>query len=171
MKQRVDHMGFLDYWYWLLPIGVALASVFYFWLRARKQRPQRQFEDARAIFLEQRPQLLKQFFQVASTSGKPRGLRWKECQWSDLIAWVRDKQSGQLLALAGVTIAFEAIEGGDMEGLEAVGNLRNASAVFFFQDGQWQTGGRVIYNLNPDEAVVHFSAGYEHLEKRTTGGS
>ena len=58
-----------------------------------------------------------------------------------------------------------------MEGLEAVGNLRNASAVFFFQDGRWQTSGRVIYNLNPDEAVTHFSAGYERIEKVTNGGS
>ena len=68
------------------------------------------------------------------------------------------------MALVGVTISFEAIEGGDMEGLEAVGNLRNASAVFFYQDGQWQTGGRVIFNLNPDEAVEHFKQGYERID-------
>jgi hypothetical protein len=164
-------MGPLDHWYWLLPIGVALGLGCFAWYRARKQRPQRQFESARAMFQHQRADLLSQFFQVASTSGKPRGLRWKQCQWSDLIAWVRDKQTGQLMALVGVTIAFEAIEGGDMEGLEAVGNLRNASAVFFFQDGQWQTGGRVIYNLNPDEAVSHFSSGYEKMELPTNGGS
>ena len=79
------------------------------------------------------------------------------------IEWVRAKQTGQWLALVGVTISFEAIEGGDMEGVEAVGNLRNASAVFYFQDERWQTAGRAIFNLNPDEALRHFSGGYERL--------
>ncbi len=104
-----------------------------------------------------------QFFSAAAASGKPRGLRWKQCQWSELIEWVRDKQSGQILALVGVTISFEAIEGGDMEGVEAVGNLRNASAVFFLQDGQWQTAGRAIFNLNPVEAVEHFKGSHERI--------
>ena len=67
----------------------------------------------------------------------------------------------------GVTVAFEVIEGGDMEGVEAVGNLRNASAVFFYQDGKWQTGGRVLFNLNPDEVVERFSMGYERIDKMT----
>ena len=49
--------------------------------------------------------------------------------------YVRDRQHGQIAALVGVTIQFEAVPGGDMEGLPAVGNLRNASAVFFFSRG------------------------------------
>ena len=104
----------------------------------------------------------RRFFDVAAASGKPRGLRWKECQWNELVEWVREKVNGRLHALVGVTISFEAIEGGDMEGIEAVGNLRNATAVFFF-DGEWQTAGRVVFNLNPDEAVVHFKDGYERV--------
>ncbi len=105
------------------------------------------------------------FFDVAAVSGKPRGLRWKECQWNDLIEWVREKSNGRLHALVGVTISFEAIEGGDMEGVEAVGNLRNATAVFFF-DGEWRTAGRTVFNLNPDEAVIHFKDGYERVVER-----
>jgi hypothetical protein len=122
-------------------------------------------EPARERFQKERSALEKRFFEVAAASGRPRGLRWKECQWSDLIEWVREKQTGQLLALVGVTIAFEAIEGGDMEGVEAVGNLRTASAVFVFERGQWQTAGRVIFNLNPNEAVLHFKIGYERVEE------
>ena len=68
-----------------------------------------------------------------------------------------------LAALAGVTIQFEAIEGGDMEGVAAVGNLRNASAVFFYHRGQWHTTGKAVFNLNPDEALTHFAAQYERL--------
>ena len=69
----------------------------------------------------------------------------------------------QLAALVGVTIQFEAIEGGDMEGVAAVGNLRNAAAVFFFDRGQWRTIGKAVFNLNPDEALTHFAAQYERL--------
>ena len=77
--------------------------------------------------------------------------------------FVRDKQTGQFAALVGVTIQFEAIEGSDMEGLPAVGNLRNASAVFFYDRGRWQTTGKTVFNLNPDEALAHFAAQYERL--------
>jgi hypothetical protein len=109
------------------------------------------------------PRLQKLFLDTAAASGKPRGLRWKECQFNDMIEWLRDKATDRLHALVGVTISFEAIEGGDMEGVEAVGNLRNATAVFFFKNGEWQTAGRVVFNLNPDEAVVHFKDSYERV--------
>jgi len=62
-----------------------------------------------------------------------------------------------------VTIQFEAIEGSDMEGLPAVGNLRNASAVFFFHRGHWDTVGKVVFNMNPNEAVLHFKNQYERI--------
>jgi hypothetical protein len=71
-----------------------------------------------------------------------------------------------LTALAGVTIQFEAIEGSDMEGLPAVGNLRNASAVFFYQGQHWRTIGKAVFNLNPDEAITHFQQQYERVTKQ-----
>ena len=48
-------------------------------------------------------------------------------------------------------------------GAIAVGNLRNASAVFFFQAGHWHTVGRAVFNMNPDEALVHFKNQYERV--------
>ncbi len=146
--------------YWLLPFFAVVGLALLFW-RLRSKRTSASLARARAQFQHERPRLETLFLWTAGQSGKPRGLHWKGCQWSELVAWVRDKETGQLLALVGVTISFEAIEGGDMEGVEAVGNLRNASAVFFFQDGQWQTAGRAIFNLNPDEALAHFQSGYE----------
>jgi hypothetical protein len=153
----------MEHIYWVVALIVGIGIVVAFWLVGRGANPRVQIERARDLFQQQRRELEAAFFQTAAASGKPRGLRWKECQWSELIEWVRDKQTGQMMALVGVTIAFEAIEGGDMVGLAAVGNLRNASAVFFMQDGQWQTTGRVIFNLNPDEALVHFQSGYERV--------
>jgi hypothetical protein len=37
------------------------------------------------------------------------------------------------------------------------GNLRNASAVLFFQGGRWRTKGKTVFNLNPDEALARFA--------------
>ncbi len=64
-------------------------------------------------------------------------------------------------AFVAITISFEAIEGGPMEGVEAVGNLRAATAVFRVRRRSWATDGRAIFNLNPTEAVRYFR---ENLE-------
>jgi hypothetical protein len=150
-------------WLWLLPLLLFLAIaavVLLVWLRP----PTVPTAVARAQFDRQRPALETQFFQAAASSGKPRGLRWTKCEWGTAVELARERQTGQLLALVGVTISFEAIEGGDMEGVTAVGNLRNASAVFFYDAGRWSTVGRAVFNLNPDEAIEHFAAQYERLD-------
>src|SRR5262245_36905948 len=144
----------------LIGIVVGLALL---WRPLRTFSRQVQVERARELFRLQREGLEARFLKAASTSGKPRGLRWRDCDWENGVEVVRDKHTGQIAALVGVTIKFEAVEGGDMEGLPAVGNLRNASAVFFFQRGQWHTVGRALFNMNPDEAVVHFKNQYERV--------
>ena len=69
----------------------------------------------------------------------------------------------RLYALVAATISFEAIEGGGMEDVEAVGNLRSATAVFLHRDRQWTTDGRVIFNLEPAEALARFDATLQPL--------
>jgi hypothetical protein len=118
---------------------------------------------ALAKFTQQRTELQGTFFQAASASGKPRGLRWKSIDWQDGVELVREKDSRRLAALIGVTIAFEAIPGSDMEGVPAVGNLRHGSAVFFYHRGAWHTTGKVIFNLMPDEVITRFAAQYERI--------
>jgi hypothetical protein len=131
-----------------------------FWKRFR---PLPREEQARSLFQQQRERLELQFFQAVSASGKPRGLRWKAIDWESNVEFARERGSGRLAALVGVTIQFEAVEGSDMEGLPAVGNLRNASAVFFFHQGRWRTVGKTVFNLNPNEALAHFQNQYERL--------
>jgi len=117
-----------------------------------QQRDQRQ----RAEFKSQRERLEAKFFEIAGNSGKPRGLRWSDCSFDDEITYARQRQTGELCALVGVTISFEAIIGGGMEEVEAVGNLRSATAVFRHENGRWQTDGRAIFNLNPTEAIAYY---------------
>jgi hypothetical protein len=149
-------------WLWfLLPAALLVVSFLIFrWGRG----PRLSVPEIQKRFLQQREHLEAAFFAAACASGKPRGLRWKDCEWEDEVAFARERQTGRLAALAAVTIAFEAIEGGEMEGVAAVGNLRNASAVFFFDAGRWHTTGRAIFNLNPGEAIEHFKGQYERLQ-------
>jgi hypothetical protein len=153
-------------WLWVV-LGLAVVgvvAVLLGWRRLRALGRAIQFERARELFHLQRERLEADFVRAAAGTGKPRGLRWKACEWGQDLAFARERRSGQLAALADVTIQFEAVEGGDMEGLPAVGNLRNATAVFFFYRGQWMTVGKAVFNMNPDEAIAHFRNQYERVE-------
>jgi hypothetical protein len=115
-------------------------------------------------FRLQREQLEAQFFRQAASIGKPRGLRWLECDWLDTVTFGRDVRNGMLTAFVGVNIRFEAIEGGDMEGLEAVGMVRDAAALFHYHRGRWGTGGRALFNMNPTDALTRFRGQIEPIE-------
>jgi hypothetical protein len=148
-------------WLWV-PVGVLVVlGVFGVWFALRQGPPA---QVARTLFEEQREHLQVQFFEAAAASGKPRGLRWVECDWESRVELARERSTRRLAALVGVTIRFQAIEGSDMEGLPAVGNLRNASAVFFFDRGQWHTTGRALFNVNPGEAFERLAEQYERLQ-------
>jgi hypothetical protein len=152
-------------WLWLLPAALLLLGVvlFVLWRPLRSLGKDIQVERARESFLLQRERLEAKFMIAAAATGKPRGLRWKDCSFEREVELARERQTGQLVALVPVTIQFEAIEGSDMEGLPAVGNLRNASAVFFFHRGQWLTVGKAVFNLNPTEVIQHFKNRYERV--------
>ncbi len=132
-------------------------------LRARFRR--RQFRLARQSFHRQREHLEARFVRLASESGKPRGLEWVRCDFEDDVVYARHRRSGDICAFVGVTVGFEAVEGGGMEDVEAVGNLRSATAVFHVDRGQWRTDGRTLFNLNPSEAVAHYHENLELVEQ------
>jgi hypothetical protein len=150
-------------WLWFL-LPAALLVVAFLLVFRWGRGPRLSVPLIQKRFLQQREHLEAAFFAAACASGKPRGLRWKNCEWESEVAFARERRTGRLAALVAVTIAFEAIEGGDMEGVAAVGNLRNASAVFFFDGGRWRTTGKAIFNLNPGEAIEHFKGQYERLQ-------
>lgn len=122
-------------------------------------------EAATAIkrFRLQRERLEARFIDLARSLGKPRGLRWLDCDWLDAVTFARDRQSGLLTAFASINIHFEAVEGGDMEDVEAVGTVRDAVAVFHFQGGAWGTGGKALFNMNPQEAIERLVAQFEPI--------
>lgn len=152
-------------WLWLVLGAVLLvgAVLFFLWRPLHSLGREIQVERARELFLLQHERLEARFVRAAAATGKPRGLRWKDCSFERGVELARERKTGQLVALVPVAIQFEAIEGSDMEGLPAVGNLRNASAVFYFQRGQWLTVGKAVFNLNPLEVIDRFRNQYERI--------
>lgn len=128
------------------------------WQAARRQADT---ELALRQFRLQREQLEAKFFDLARTSGKPRGLKWLDGDWQSEVTFARACDTGLLTAFVGVHIRFEAIAGSDMEGLAAVDTVRDAAAVFHYQRGRWSTGGRVLMNMNPAEAVSRLSGQFD----------
>ena len=151
-------------WWWIAPLVLlGITALVLLGRRLRAFGREVSAERARELFKLQRERLEAHFHSAAAATGKPRGLRWVDCEWEDEVIFVRERQSGQIAALVGVTIQFEAIPGGDMEGNPNVDNLKNASAVFFFHAGHWHTVGKAVFNKNPDEALDHFQKLYERL--------
>jgi len=149
-------------WYWWALAGMAVAGVGG-WQAMRGMGRAVRHERARELFRLQRERLEAKFFDAAAATGKPRGLRWVDCDFDNALELVRDVANRQLLGLVPVTIRFEAVEGGSMEGVEAVGNLRYATAVFVFVKGHWETHGRALFNMHPDEAIRHFAPQFERV--------
>ena len=160
-----------------IALGVAIlvaicgAVAYLMWRPYRNVRQEKWLARARREFHLRREQLEAKFLQRAGESGKPRGLRWVDCDFENDVTYARDKRSGQLSAFVGVTISFEATEGGGMEDVEAVSNLRAATAVFSFDEKrQWYTEGRAIFNLNPTEAIQYYQANLELVAQEAAGG-
>jgi hypothetical protein len=123
---------------------------------------QRQFAEAKLQFHRMREQLEAKFLQRAALTGKPRGLRWADCEFENDVTYARDRKTRELSAFVAVSIKFEAIPGGGMEEVEAVGNAKYATAVFHYDPRLlWVPDPQPIFNLNPSEAVRRFESTLE----------
>lgn len=114
-------------------------------------------------FLALRESLLAEFLKLASESGIPRGLCWLSCVLpteEDEIKFATDRNTNELIGLTTVIISFEAVKGGDMEDVEAVSNLRAATAIFVHSQAGWRPTSRALFNLKPSESIERFAERY-----------
>ena len=149
---------------WLIALVTGLAVIIaaaVAWRPMRTALRESHFATLRKDFHHQRERVEAKFFQLAAASGKPRGLIWTGCDFDDDVVYARNRRTGELSAFVAVTISFEAVEGGGMEDVEAVGNLRAATAVFRVDRDHWATDGRAIFNLNPTEAIHYYQDNLE----------
>jgi hypothetical protein len=150
---------------WLvLPIAAFLVAGY--WLTTLQSRRRKQVViRAREQFAVEHDRLQSAFLSAAAATGKPRGLAWNECLLNDGVLLARDRATNELLGFAAATISFSAIEGGGMEDVEAVGNLRAATAVFHWDGQRWTTRGRTIFNLEPAEVLERYRESLEPIAK------
>ncbi|MDG2385748.1 MAG: hypothetical protein P8N76_29040 [Pirellulaceae bacterium] len=149
----------------LVILGVAVTvGVIWLYRVLSGYRREARLESARKQFCLRREWLEADFLNAASATGRPRGLAWVDCDFSNEVSFARDRKSGDLTALVGVAIQFEAIEGGGMEEVEAVGNQKAATAVFRHNGSCWSTDGRAIFNLNPLEAIEYYQSDLEMVD-------
>jgi hypothetical protein len=156
--------------FWLLVfLFLIVAWLAWAWLRPTlfKRRLDRALRD----FVRNRAALESTFFKAAAASGKPRGLAWKQCAFQPGVLLARDRANGELVGLVGVTIGFEAVEGGGMEDVEAVGNLRAATAVFTHNGHEWTTQGRAVFNLEPREVLDRYKSSLDAVRLAVGGTS
>lgn len=141
---------------WLVGAGLALGAgaCWRRWRRAqlaaRRQLAMLELDDCRES-------LVAEFLRAAEATGKPRGLRWKSCAFHDGALFATDRVTGQLYALVGATVGFEAVAGGPMEDVEAVDKLRCVTAVLAHRHGAWTSDGRAVFNHEPQQALERYA--------------
>ncbi len=146
-------------------VGTALALAAGFaWRRWRMAQQAAARTLARLDFPDQSESLGVLFCKAAEASGKPRGLHWKACELHDDALFAIDRVNGELFAMVGATIHFEAVAGGAMEDVEAVSNLRYATTLFVHRQGRWSTDGLVLFNLEPTQALERHSEQLQLLD-------
>lgn len=151
--------------WWLVALGLSGLALGGIWLAIRPQfRIHFATQTAKQEFLAKREQVQAAFFDQAAASGKPRGLRWVRCDWSEEILIARHRESAELAGFVELTIRFDAVPGGEMEDVEAVHNLRLATAIFHFRDGAWQSDGEAMFNHAAREAVGRYGEAWEIVE-------
>jgi hypothetical protein len=154
----------------VLAVALVLALVAQlFWRRWRLAQQQARRRLAALEFADLCDALQAVFLEAAASTGKPRGLKWKQCDLHDNPLFAVDRANGELHALVAATISFEAIPGGGMEDVEAVGNLRCATAVFIHRQGRWTTDGRAVFNHEPAQVIERFQEQLESYVMQSNG--
>lgn len=151
------------FWWIGIPAAVAIVGSVLL-LRTLRRHSSPSLSAARETFQLRREWLEADFVRQASASGKPRGLHWVDCDFEDSVEFARERKTGRFRALVGVTISFEAIEGGGMEDVEAVANSKAATVVFRLDGPEWQADGRAYFNLSPLQTIEHYNQELETAE-------
>jgi len=107
------------------------------------------FDHARELFRQQREWLEVRFLKALAKADPIESLRWDGAHWHDEVVWARERPSRRLLALIGVH--FDPNPFDDL----STPRPRHATALFEFRKGRWQTEGKRLDEIRPDEAFRH----------------
>lgn len=148
----------------IVVVAALVAVAWILWPRQPKAYQPAEVQRAKKLFHLRREMLEAKFVKLASSTGKPRGLAWADCDFDDEVTLAKERSGRGLKALVSVTIQFEAIEGGGMEHNPNVANLRAATALFYYHGQEWNTDGHTVFNLDPVQTVQRFEHELELVE-------
>jgi hypothetical protein len=143
--------------WWFLSVAAVVVVIAVLMKRPwqRRVRAGRLYQ-AKRRFHTQRERLEAKFIQLAAAHAKPDAPRWGDCTFSDDVAYVRNRATGELSAFVAVTVATEALHRLPPGTTDLVSNFQAGTAVFRFDRDGWVTDGRAILNLSPNEAIHYY---------------
>ena len=163
-------------WLWFLLVAAVILAGLFVWRSMRTASRQARFDATRRDFHTQRERLEAKFVQLASADAQPNSPHsahwdWADCDFDDDVAYVRNRNTGELSAFVRVTVA---VDGGKTPSIgvdSLIGNLRAGTAIFRFDGDHWETDGRAILNLSPPEAIRFYQNDLEMVDQELLGRS
>ena len=155
----------LDPWWLLAGAGAVLALLLLIWRPVRAASREARFAQARRDFHAQRERLEVKFIHLAAANAQSRALHWADCDFDDDVAYVRNRNTGELSAFVAVTVGTDDFDDPSAGVGDLVGNLRAGTAVFRFDRDHWETDGRAILNLSPTEAIRFYQNDLEMVDQ------
>ncbi|HUT13896.1 MAG TPA: hypothetical protein VMY42_25630 [Thermoguttaceae bacterium] len=153
-------------WWIAVVVGTVSAVLLLYWRSGRAAALEARFARARKGFHLQRERLEAKFVQLAAAKARPNGPQWTESDFDDGVAYVRNRKSGELLAFGGLTVPVDEFEDAATAAIsDLIGNLRSGTVIFRFDGKQWDTDGRAILNLSPDEAIRFYRNDLEMIDQ------
>ena len=158
-------------WWVLVGLGTVLAAFALVWRPMRTASREARFAQARRDFHYQRERLEAKFVRLASAAAGPNSPHWDDCEFDDDVAYVRNRNTGELSAFVALTVEVDGREGRMTDTGDLIGNLRAGTAVFRFDESRWETDGRAILNLIPSEAILFYQNDFEMIDQELAGQS
>ena len=156
-------------WWILVAVGIALAALVFIVRPMRAASLEARFSRARRDFHAQRERLEVKFIHLASARPKQNGPHWADSDFDDDVAYVRNRNTGELSAFVAVTVAIHELADPPGGIGEVIGNLRTGTAVFRFDGDHWETDGRAFLNLSPAEAIRRYRNDLEIVDQELAG--
>ena len=157
-------------WWWILfGAAAALAALTAVWRPIRTASRKTRLLRARRDFHWQRERLEAKFIRLASSKAGPNAPAWDDCEFDDDVAYVKNRNTGELSAFVGLTVSVSAYEDATFDGQGPIGDLRVGTAVFRLDDTHWETDGRAILSLTPAEAIRFYQNDLEMVDQEPTG--
>lgn len=157
-------------WWIVFGAGLVLSALSLFWRPWRAAMREAEFMKARRLFHYHREHVEAQFIHLAAARSESKLVRWADCDFDDDVAYVRNRITHRLSAFVAVTVAIDGGYG-PQGAADLIGNLRVGTAIFEFRHGRWETDGRAMLNLNPNEAIRFYQNDLEVIDQEFAGHS